>query len=351
MSSTISKKDCAALVACLGGAVASYQLLKYLYSKQQRNRDDWVPIGRVKTLYIYPIKSCKAKPVFSLHCGYLCATSHENFDRKFLVTDPNGHFFTGRVKPQLILVESDVRDGILYLSYEGEKAQVPLNGIKETNSIIKATLFRDERQDGFDCGEVAAEFFTKVLGEPARLVMHEPGLYTERKITTKEDWWNNNEVPKRTDDKPYTDNTPYMVTTQASLNDLNERLDEKVESVQFRANIIVDGCPAWDEDRWAELRFGDQPTNDAPEMQCYRPCDRCIMTTINPETGVRHQQEPLKSLREFRMPTGRMAGVFKSPIFGDRQCGRDTNPLLSNLCIDVVDEETPNFKCAVFYIF
>lgn len=30
--------------------------------------------------------------------------------------------------------------------------------------------------------------------------MHEPGLYTERKITTKEDWWNNNDVPKRTDD-------------------------------------------------------------------------------------------------------------------------------------------------------
>ncbi|CAJ0580054.1 unnamed protein product, partial [Mesorhabditis spiculigera] len=312
----ISKKDAVVLAGCVGGSVLSYQLFKYLLQKWRSDPHEWVPVGRIKELWIYPIKSCKAIPVFSMYCDYLCGNNQELFDRKFLVTNPDGHFFTGRVKPQLLTVEVNVQDDTLLLTYKDRKTEIPLKPINERKQLVKATLFRDERQDGYDCGDEAAKFFTAVCEEPARLVMHVPGLYTERLMVTQEDFWNNNEVPKRTDDKPYSDNTPYMVTTVGSLDDLNKKLEHKLPSVQFRANVVVEGCAAWDEDKWGELRFGDRPDSSVAEMQCYRPCDRCIMTKIDPKTGVPDMEEPLRTMREFRLTTGKMANRFKAPIFG-----------------------------------
>lgn len=103
-----------------------------------------------------------------------------------------------------------------------------------------------------------------------------------------------------------------MITSQASLDDLNSKLDQNVSSINFRPCIVVDDCAAWDEDKWLDLRIGDV------EMQCFKPCTRCILTTVNPETGTKDKDmQPLKKLREFRLGPGKLRQEFgESPIFG-----------------------------------
>ena len=49
----------------------------------------------------------------------------------------------------------------------------------------------------------------------------------------------------------YSDVSPYLVLTEASLEDLNSRLEKKVKTINFRPNIVISGC-----DVFAEVTFG-----------------------------------------------------------------------------------------------
>ncbi|KHJ83191.1 MOSC domain protein [Oesophagostomum dentatum] len=160
--------------------------------------------------------------------------------------------------------------------------------------------------------------------------MYEKGLYSERGCVIKRNAWNA-EIPLRTDKTPYADDAPYMIATQESLDDLNTRLEEKsgkdsrqdrirrnyigtqVEIERFRPNILIDKCAAWNDDKWLSIHIGDVA------LQCLKPSLRCVMTTIDPCTGMKDSNvEPLKTLRRFRLaPLGPMRDDCKdSPMFG-----------------------------------
>lgn len=64
---------------------------------------------------------------------------------------------------------------------------------------------------------------------------------------------------------------------------------------RFRPNLVVDGAPAWAEDDWVgrSLRIGDL------RFRAAGPCDRCVVTTTDQETGVR-TKEPLRTLGRYR---------------------------------------------------
>ena len=64
---------------------------------------------------------------------------------------------------------------------------------------------------------------------------------------------------------------------------------------RFRPNVTVSGCAPFAEDTWQRIRIGDVMF-DGPKL-----CDRCVMTTIDPERGIAHaQKEPLRTLAEYR---------------------------------------------------
>lgn len=57
----------------------------------------------------------------------------------------------------------------------------------------------------------------------------------------------------------YPDCSPIMILSEASLADLNTRLEKKVKMDQFRPNIVVTGCSAFEEVSGSVLsciRFG-----------------------------------------------------------------------------------------------
>lgn len=95
----------------------------------------------------------------------------------------------------------------------------------------------------------------------------------------------------------FADACPALVIGEASLADLNSRLDEPVTMDRFRANLVFSGGGAYEEDDWRRIRIGDI------EMRVVGPCARCVMTTVDPLTS-EMGQEPLKTLSTYRRQNG-----------------------------------------------
>ncbi|WP_344582890.1 MOSC domain-containing protein [Nonomuraea roseoviolacea] len=72
----------------------------------------------------------------------------------------------------------------------------------------------------------------------------------------------------------------------------------RLSRVRFRPSVIIEGAEAFAEDRWSEVRIGTVP------FRVSELCDRCAVTTIDPETQVKGK-EPLRTLARHRKWDGR----------------------------------------------
>lgn len=291
--------------------------------------DAFVQAGYVKDLFIYPIKSFKGNKVDWLDCGKHGSTHGDEQDRHFLIIDSmrDNLFITARLYPRMILVEVHAHENLLTVNFPAiddkpaKQVHVNLCDVRERNDIRRARMFKDKRADGLDCGdEIAAaldEFFGVKYIRALRLIWFaDEQMYTERNQFSEADAWLNNPVPEVHDEIFYSDNASFMAFSQASIDDLNEHLTAKAHQQisirNFRPNIVVAGVPAFDEDRWLRLRIGEA------EFVCYKPCTRCLLTTIEPEQGVKNvKMEPLRELRNYRLAPGRLLDKYEqSPVFG-----------------------------------
>ncbi|CAG2166742.1 unnamed protein product [Oppiella nova] len=112
----------------------------------------------------------------------------------------------------------------------------------------------------------------------------------------------------------YQDKSGLLVINQSSVDDLNSRLPTdalKTSYRNFRPNILISECDAFDEDNWQWVSIRDV------EFEHLKPCDRCVLTTINPDTGIKNGVEPLQTLRSYRMATDKLKKTYgTSPLFG-----------------------------------
>jgi len=89
------------------------------------------------------------------------------------------------------------------------------------------------------------------------------------------------------------DGFPYLIISQASLDDLNTRLDSHVPMNRFRPNLVIAGGTPFQEDTWTSITIGTARFN------LVKPCSRCVITTTDQHTGQRGK-EPLRTLATFR---------------------------------------------------
>ena len=97
------------------------------------------------------------------------------------------------------------------------------------------------------------------------------------------------------------DGFPYLIISQASLDDLNERIAPSgspdkgvtIPMDRFRPNLVIAGGDAFQEDGWKEIRIGET------RFQLVKPCARCVVTTTDQRTGERGK-EPLRTLATYR---------------------------------------------------
>ena len=106
----------------------------------------------------------------------------------------------------------------------------------------------------------------------------------------------------------FADGYPILIISEASLQDLNSKLDSALPMNRFRPNIVLQNCEPFAEDIWKRIRIGDV------EMALVKPCPRCVVTTIDKET-LEQSKEPLKALGAYRKQKGgAMFGMNVIPL-------------------------------------
>ncbi|MDQ2656812.1 MAG: MOSC domain-containing protein [Bacteroidota bacterium] len=86
---------------------------------------------------------------------------------------------------------------------------------------------------------------------------------------------------------------PFLIIGQASLDDLNSKLDTPVPMNRFRPNFVFAGGTAFAEDSWRELTIGQV------QFVAVKKSARCILPTVNQDTASKGP-EPLRTLSKYR---------------------------------------------------
>ncbi|HET7536751.1 MAG TPA: MOSC domain-containing protein, partial [Candidatus Didemnitutus sp.] len=128
----------------------------------------------VSGLFIYPVKSCRG------HRVDVAALDDYGFvgDRRFLVVSPDGKFLTQRQLPQMARIETELADGHLTLSSENFGAVSVPSASTDAARPLSVTVWKDT-VTADDCGEEAADWLTRFLDLPARLVRMGDGFRRE----------------------------------------------------------------------------------------------------------------------------------------------------------------------------
>ncbi|WP_028932534.1 MOSC domain-containing protein [Pseudonocardia spinosispora] len=235
---------------------------------------------RIAELHCYPIKGCAGT---ALADSRLTPAGLDQ-DRAFMVVDPEGIGRTQRRMPALARIRPSVEPGRLVLNAPDVE---PLAfDVREDGPRIDVEMLGKPMR-GIDQGEDAARWLSDFLGAPNRLV----------RVPPDHDRVTDGETPGTAG---YADGAAVLVTSLASLKELNGRLGERgaveLPMNRFRPNIVVDG---WDEpfleDRARVVRAGDV------ELGFTKLAIRCVVTTVDQLTGVKSGPEPLRTLAAYRM--------------------------------------------------
>ncbi len=204
------------------------------------------------------------------------------WDREWMLVDEQGEMITQRSHPQLsqlgvqregqsilLRVGSDVHE--LSMNYSGPSMEVRVwddvcVGIRNNEEIDAAlSTFM-----GF------AVHLVRMQDSWKRPVVIPEGVQTRADATAS-----------------FSDGYPLLIISEASLDDLNQRLAEPVPMNRFRPNLVINGADAFAEDNWRQIKIGETV------IDLVKPCARCVFTCVDQKTGERGK-EPLKTLATYR---------------------------------------------------
>ena len=269
---------------------------------------------RLRTINVYPVKSLAGTEALSAKAEPW-GLQH---DRRWLVVDETGRFISQRVQPRMALILAEPFGGGLRLSLSGH-GSVPVATPGAGAAPVRATVWRDT-VDAVLADDEAHRWLSGALGQPCRLAyLHDTAA---RRVAPAFG------LPGET--VSFADGFPVLLTSESSLDALNARLLHAMPITRFRGNLVVAGAPAWDEDCWRRIRIGEA------EFRVAKPCDRCIVTTIDQQTGLRpDRMEPLRTLGMFRHDErGIMFGQNLVPVVPGRVTAGDI--------VEVLERGPPN---------
>lgn len=247
-------------------------------------------------LFIYPVKSCAGIALASATLDRFGLAG----DRRWLLVDTDNRFLSQRSLPGMGQIGVALADDGLDLAARGRALRVPVPGI---DAPLRRVAVWADTVEARDAGDAAAAWFSSVLDRHCRLVyMAEDAL---RLVDA--DYAGNGETVS------FADGFPLLLTTEASLASINSALDAPVSMRRFRPNLVVTGSKPFAEDRWRRLQIGEQVFTVA------KPCSRCSIPALDPDTGVRHS-----TLNRVLAATRRIDGAI---LFGQNLLHRDRGGL------------------------
>ena len=95
----------------------------------------------------------------------------------------------------------------------------------------------------------------------------------------------------------FQDAYPLHILNLASVHDVAKYMEHSAPQLgarNFRPNIVISGGDAYAEDSWKRIKIG--------EYTYYVACRtvRCLLPNVNPATGARHRSEPNRTLKSIR---------------------------------------------------
>lgn len=260
----------------------------------------------LSALNIFPVKSCGPTHLNSVRLDRL-GPMH---DRRWMLVDDNNRFITQREHARMCLLQPSVIEDGLRINAPGKDelwVTAPLAPMAR-----RVTIWRDECV-AQDWGDRAAAWFSDYLGIPARLVFFPPG--GERQVDTH--------YARPGEHVAFADGFPYLLISQASLDDLNGRLDRPVGMDRFRPNLVVSGCAPFAEDAWRRIRIG------GIAFRVVKPCSRCVIPSIDPLSAEK-DAAILRVLRGYRQRDNKI-------YFGQNLIAESSGEISLGMTVEVLE--------------
>jgi uncharacterized protein YcbX len=265
----------------------------------------------ILSLHSYPVKSCAG----IAHTHANIGVAGLALDRQWVVVDGNGRFMTQRTCARLALIQPGLEAERLTLSAPG---MPPVHVAKPEHGSatpgipipVPVRIFCSDTL-GADEGDAVAHWLSAFLETPCRLLRLHPNAarmaspqHVDAWRAAHQDWAPG--FPAQ-HSFGFADGFPFLVTNQASLDELNEQMRVKGEPPipmnRFRPNIVLDGLQAYEEDMLTGLRIGSM------RFALVKPCARCPVPNIDQDTAIAAREPGLTLAETRRFSAGVLFGV------------------------------------------
>jgi uncharacterized protein len=232
----------------------------------------------IKQIFCYPFKSAQGIALSSSRVEERGLA----FDRRWMAVDIGGTFLSQRTHPALARIGVRIEDETLRLSAPGmhQDLHLPLHF---HSAYRRNVIVWDDCMSALHISREADEWISEYLKETCGIVYFPDD--SRRLVDTR--------YARHGEHTAFSDGYPVLLVSQASLDELNTRLDAPLPVDRFRPNLVLGGCAPYEEDTWTSVAINDVL------LEVVKPCARCAIPTIDQKTlaiGV----EPLRALSGYR---------------------------------------------------
>lgn len=232
-------------------------------------------VGRVESLWRYPVKSMRGEPLAEAYLGYGGIFGDRRFAFVSSAAPDEFPYMTARDKQEMLLHRA------CYLHPE---------------KMVRPSL----RSTG---GYAALEVETPA-GE--RLAVEDPRLIDRLRAGLRE----RHELTMIQSDAAITDSRPVSLISLQTLRRLSEQIDMELDKRRFRANLYIDllDGAGFAEDEWVGRRFQIGPRI---VVEILKRNKRCKIITLDPETSEPNPEVMRLVAREHESCAGIYAAVLR----------------------------------------
>lgn len=232
---------------------------------------------KLEEIWIYPVKSLGGIRLSSAKV----MQKGLQYDRRYMLVDENNTFITQRAFPLMSQFKLEDLGRSFIVKFEGDSIEIPKEPARSGDQF-NAKIW-DDTVEVAELSREHSQWFSERMKLDCRLV-----FFPEKKGRLVDQAYASNQ-----EHVSLADGYPFLIIGQSSLDDLNNRLSEPISMRRFRPNLVFSGGEPFAEDSWREFTIGD---NSFVNLKL---CARCVLTTIDPETG-KQGTEPLATLAKFR---------------------------------------------------
>lgn len=239
----------------------------------------------IQAIHLYPIKSTQAYGVSQA----VVQPQGLNFDREFMLTEPDGKFITARKDAEL---------------YRFSAFPVPFGLLVEHQDGSQLTVRYQDFSRSQDCEVWGTEFSSLLANDEINQ------WFSEKMGRAVQLRWTGEQSQRRLKRFPdnalsFADGYPLLLTNDKSLEAVQNASQLPIKMSQFRPNIVIEGNVAFEEQHWEKIQIGKVTFLHT------KPCERCVLTTRDPDTlQLEPQMEPFRSLKKIN------PNAEGKPLFG-----------------------------------